>query len=173
MPRSPRWPLAVALSLALLAPVRSAAAVAVRTSVEELARSSAAVVRGKVERKRSYWAGPRIHTEVEVRSSEVWRGDAPPVVKVTVPGGVVGDIGQRVDAAPSFRAGEEVVVFLSSTAGRHAVNGLMQGKFSVDGAVARPALGDATLLPRSLRAGERAVEEMSLAELERRVKEAR
>jgi hypothetical protein len=173
MPRPTSCSLLLALSLALLSPRGASAAIAQRTTVEELARTSDAVIRGKVERQRAAWFGRRIYTEVEVRTSDVWRGSAPAVVTVLVPGGVVGDIGQHVDAAPSFGAGEEVVVFLAGAGGRAQVNGLSQGKFSVAGGVVRPDLRGTTLLSREARAGERAAEEMPVAELERRVKEAR
>jgi hypothetical protein len=173
MARSPTCSLAFVLSLALFLPAPGAASVALRASVEDLARSSDAVVRGKVERQRSSWMGRRIYTEVEVRASSVWRGSAPGLVKVLVPGGVVGDIGQHVDAAPRFVDGEEVVVFVSSSSGRAMVNGLAQGKFTVQGATVLPGSGGTTLLRGAVRPGDRPSEEMPLAELERRVKEAR
>jgi hypothetical protein len=173
MPRPTPWSLLLALSLAVL-PLRPAgAAIALRTTVEELARTSDAVVRGQVERQRSAWMGKRIYTEVEVRTADVWRGSAPAVVKVLVPGGVVGEIGQHVGGAPSFAAGEEVVVFLASSGGRSQVNGLAQGKFTVARGVVRPDLRGTTVLQRELAPGERPVEEMTVAELERRVTEAR
>jgi hypothetical protein len=144
--------------------------------VEDLARSSDAVVRGTVERQASRMVGKRIVTDVEIRIASVWRGTAPQRVKVTVPGGVVGDLGQRVDGMASFTPGEEVVVFVGrSSDGRWRVNGAAQGKFKVDAAQAqaRPSLDDVRFLRSEVRAGERAAEPMPLAELERRVKGAR
>jgi hypothetical protein len=161
------------LSLLLLAP-SARAALAVQVSVEDLARTSDAVVRGVVQRRAGVRAGTRIYTEVEVRAAEVWRGAAPATVKVQVPGGVVGDIGQRVDAAPVFSDGEEVVLFLSRS-GEHPfrVNGLAQGKFKVEGLQAKPDLSSTTFVKREVARGERAAEPMGLAELERRAREAR
>ena len=172
MPRA--FPVAVVLT-ALLAPLVSAhAAIADRASVEALARTSDAVVRGRVERRVSRMVGNRIVTDVEVRARGVWRGAAPQVVKVTVPGGEVGDLGQRVDGMATFSDGEEVVVFVAHASdGSWRVNGAAQGKFTVEGAQARPDLTKVTFARNELRAGERAAEPMTVAELERRVKEAR
>jgi hypothetical protein len=160
---------------ALLTPVAPAhAALGSQASVEDLARTSDAVVRGTVERQASRMVGKRIVTDVEIRIAAVWRGTAPKRVKVTVPGGVVGDLGQRVDGMASFTPGEEVVVFVGrSSDGRWRVNGAAQGKFKVDAAEARPNLDDVKFLRSEVRAGERAAEPMPLAELERRVKGAR
>ena len=53
----------------------------------------------------------------------------------------MGGIGQRVDGAPAFAGGEEVVVFLNrAEAGGYRVAGLAQGKFSVAGMNATPDL---------------------------------
>jgi hypothetical protein len=163
-----------ALLAALAAPLPALATAAERVSVEALARASDAVVRGRVERRASRRVGPRIYTDVEVRAADVWRGGAPAVVKVVVPGGVVDGIGQRVDGAPSFTPGEEVVVFLSAgLRGEFRVNGLAQGKFRVEAGLVRPDLSGTVFLGGEAARGERIVEAMSVDELERRVREAR
>ena len=164
----------VLLCLFLLAAGPARAMLAVPATVEDLARSSDAVLRGKVVSVSSEWAEDqrRIFTRVEVAPTSVWRGSARARVTVLVPGGVVGRIGQRVDGAPGFAKGEEVVVFLTGAApGSFRVNGLAQGKFRVDGPAARPQLAQVGFVPRAeLRAGERLVEPMDVAELERRVR---
>jgi hypothetical protein len=160
--------------LVLLAAAPARAMLAVPATVEDLTRSSDAVVRGKVASVSARWSEDqrRIFTYVEVERASVWRGAAPARVTVLVPGGVVGNIGQRVDGAPGFAKGEEVVVFLSSAeVGAFRVTGLAQGKFSVQSGAARPQLTRVSFVPRaSLRAGERLAEEMDVAELERRVR---
>ncbi len=162
------------LLLWLLPAASSLAAVALQQSVESLARASDAVVRGKVRRHAARWAGGRILTDVEVRVSEVWRGHGPARLTVTVPGGEVGPIGQIVAGAPSFRDGEDVALFLvRGPAGAYGVTGLGLGKFSLAGRTARPDAGDMDVVPSPLAAGERALEPMPLAELKRRVEEAR
>jgi hypothetical protein len=159
-----------AAALLAAAPVRAAQAYAV--SVEELARTSDAVVRGRVTAARAERSrdGLRIFTTFELRTGAVLRGKAPQIARVLVPGGAVGRVAQRVDAAPSLAVGEDVVLFLRR-AGPDAfrVAGLAQGKFSVAGEVARPDLSRLTFVRVSVAAGDRRSEEMPLAELERRV----
>jgi hypothetical protein len=166
-----RW-----LSLALLLSVSPAAAAVVReTSVEDVARTSDAVVRGRVERRTSRWSGDgrRIVTDVEVRVTHVWRGSAGERVHVMVPGGEVGEIGQRVDAAPVITDGEEVVLFLVQRGGVHHLNGLALGKYRVDGSEAAPDLGDIDFETGPIRPAEKRVSRMPMDELERRVRAAK
>jgi hypothetical protein len=145
-------------------------------SVEALARGSDLVVRGLVERRTSRWSvdSRRIFTFVEVRPTCAWKGRATGPVTVLVPGGVVGRIGQRVDGAPAMEEGEEVVLFLKQAeASTWRVEGLAQGKFRVDGLVARPELSGTVVLPGPPPgADERLAEPMALEELERRVRRA-
>jgi hypothetical protein len=164
-------------ALALLAwPLHGLPAELRAASVEALARSSDLVVRGQVERSSSRWSddGRRIFTFVEVRQTSAWKGRAPSTVTVLVPGGVIGRIGQRVDGSPALEVGEEVVLFLrQAEAATWRVQGLAQGKFRVDGLVARPELTSSVVLPGPApRPGERQAEAMELGELERRVRGA-
>lgn len=165
--------LAVAL---LVAATKAVAAQAVAVSVEELARTSDAVVRGKVAGAKAKWSDDhrRISTTFELTRVAVLRGRAPARPRVVVPGGEIGRVGQRVDAAPSLKVGEEVVLFLQrDRRGSFRVNGLAQGKFSVSGGLARPDLSNLVFEQSSVSAGERRVAEMPLAELERRVRSVR
>lgn len=168
----------VAAAFLALAARPAAASVAVPATVEELARASSAVVRGRVARASASWSGDhrRIDTQVEVEVVSAWRGAPPARLVVAVPGGEAGGLAQRVVGAPRLTPGEEVVLFLwGGGAGRpYRVTGLAQGKFEVTGARARPDLSDTAFVPRApLRAGERRVETMALDELERRVRSAR
>jgi hypothetical protein len=166
--------LLVVAALLWAAPARPAQAVSV--TVEELARLSDAVVRGRVTAARSTLSddGRRIHTTFDVRPRTVLRGRVPKRVRVVVPGGVVGRIAQKMDAAPHLEEGEDVVLFLQRVGPEvFGVTGLAQGKFSVAGRVARPDLSHLIFVTTSARAGERRSEEMPLAELERRVRSAR
>jgi hypothetical protein len=160
----------------LLAATPAVAAQAVAVSVEELARASDAVVRAQVTSTRAQLSedGLRIYTTVELRRDEVIAGDVPRRPRVVVPGGVIARMGQRVDAAPSFTPGEQVVVFLRRAgADTFRVTGLAQGKFTVTGGVATPDLSQLTFIQTPVRAGERRAEEMPLSELERRVRSTR
>lgn len=172
--RSARALVSAAVAATLLVASPATAAVAVQASVEDLARTSDVVVRGSIARRSARRVGPRIYTEVTLRAAAVWRGSAPAEVTVRVPGGEVGNLGQRVDGAPVFAEGEEVVLFLSGDRrGAFQVNGLAQGKFRVDGASASPDLSGVHFVRSEVRVGERAAESMPLQELERRVREAR
>ena len=173
MPVPMRWFLA-SLALAAAAPVDAAQAYAV--SVEEVARASDAVLRGTVERSRTWKSedGLRIYTTYEVRTRAVLRGQAPGVAKVVVPGGALDGIRQRVDAAPTLAAGEDVIVFLHREEDRtFGVTGLAQGKFTVAGGRARPDLSRLMFVKTTAPPGERRAEEMPVAELERRVRSTR
>jgi len=160
---------------ALLAAAPAAAATALPATVEGLARASTLVVRGTVEGQevRVGADGSRLYTFVALRVAEALKGEAPALLLVRVPGGVLGERGQRVAGAAAFADGEEVVAFLSPAGAVHQVTGMAQGKFTVAGGEARPDLSGLELLPRQLPAGERAAGPMPLAELRRRVEGAR
>jgi hypothetical protein len=161
------------LLVTLLSPAPALAAQAIAVSVEGLARSADTVVRGQVRKVGATLTpdGRRVFTLVDVDVASTWRGAAQRTVRVIVPGGEAGGIGQRVEGAPAFAPGEEVVVFLhQAEAGGFRVAGLAQGKFSVAGASAVPDLTHLQLLGRQVAAGERQAEPMPIAELERRVR---
>jgi hypothetical protein len=163
----------IVTALLLAAAMPAAAAQAVAVSVEELARQSDAVVRGRVldTTARRTPDGTRIYTVVELRRDATLRGRAPARFRVNVPGGVVGRLGQRVDGVPAFARGEDVVLFLERTGeGVYRVAALSQGKFTVAGRVARPDLSHLAFVRTSVPPRERRVEEMPLAELEQRVR---
>jgi len=163
-----------ALAAALATASPAVAAQAVATSVEDLARASDVVVRGRVISTTARWSEGRIYTFAEVQVSASLRGTAPARITAITPGGVVGDVGQRVDGAAVFTSGEEVVVFLGrSQGGTYRVNGLAQGKFAVEGKVARPDVSRLDFVANQVRAGERRAEAMSVDELETRVRSAR
>jgi hypothetical protein len=164
---------AVALAAALsVAPAR--AAVAAPVTVEQLARASEAVVRGRVASVTARWVGKRIYSFVELEVAETWRGSAPARLTVLTPGGVVGKLGQRTDGAAVFASGEEVVAFLGrAEGGHHGVTGLAQGKFAVHAGSARPDLSHTRFVAATVPEGERRAEEMPVDELRRRVRAAR
>jgi hypothetical protein len=167
-------PLLLAALLALLAAAPARATTFVATSVEEIARGADAVVRGKVVSASSRWEGKRIVTDVAIAVSEAWKGAPGRRVVLTVRGGTVGRIAQRVDAAAAFTVGEEVVVFASRARGGAGwrVGHAALGKYRVEDGRVRPGTEGARFEPRPIAPGERLVEEMSVEELERRVRSA-
>lgn len=143
-------------------------------SVEQLARTSDAVIRGKVLAARAARRDGRVFTTYDVRTAVTLRGRSPAVAHVRVPGGVVDGMGERVDAAPSLVVGEELILFLRRAPdGAFVVAELAQGKLTVVGAMARPDLSRFVFTTTSVPPGERRSEEMSVAELERRVRSSR
>jgi hypothetical protein len=107
----------------------------IHQDVPELSRLADTVIRGTVLRTEGRWSGDRrtIFTEVEIQVAETLKGRARKSVIVRERGGVVGNIGQRVDGVASFQKGEEVVVFLARKPDdSFAVEGMAQGKFRVE-----------------------------------------
>jgi hypothetical protein len=124
-----------ALALFIIAAGTAGATVMIREDLDTLTRQSDVIVRGKVTRLASRWTADhrRIVTDVDIEVSESLKGAPATVVRVTQPGGEVGDIGQRVSGLAVFSPGEEVVVFLQRRPGEgYAVEGLAQGKFRVE-----------------------------------------
>ena len=164
--------LALASALAVASPALAAQVLA--TSVEELARNSEVVVRGRVLSTSARWSEGRIYTYAEIQVATSIRGAAPARLTAVTPGGVVGEVGQRVDGAALFTPGEEVVLFLGRPErGQYPVADLSQGKFAVDGKQARPDTSRLDFVGTKVRAGERRAEAMPLAELESRVRSVR
>ncbi len=160
------------LLLLLLAPAGAGAGTLRAKSVEESARTSDAVVRGKVVSTSSRWDGGHIVTDVEIAVASAWKGQPGRRVTVTIPGGVVGDLGQHVDAAPKFTVGEDVVVFVQRAPNGKLlrVNGLAQGKYRVEDGLARPDTDGVRFETGPIGAGEKLVQPMTVDELERRVR---
>jgi hypothetical protein len=88
------------------------AAAVLQQSFEEMTARSDLVVRGVAGRSRAAWEAGRIVTSTEVSVVELIKGEPHRLVEVRQPGGVVGDVGQRVEGAATFRLGEEAVLFL-------------------------------------------------------------
>lgn len=78
--------------------------------------------------------GSRIVTDTEIQLSEVLKGKAAGTTVIVIQaGGVVGELGQKVEGTARFTVGEEVVVFLDRRGTeRFAVTAMHQGKFRVE-----------------------------------------
>lgn len=165
------------LAAALVASLPSAAVTLQGPAdIASLAASADAVLRAQVVKIESAWAGgdPKsglIVTFVDLRPIEVWKGDRAETVRVQVPGGAVGDLGQISQGAATFEAGEEVVVFLQRRApGTFQVERWALGKFKVRpnaGGEPRALRSRDGITCRECRPGE--ADELPLAELKAKV----
>lgn len=114
--------------------------------VSGLTQASDLIVRGTIVSVAAHWSGDhaRIFTDAEVHVTQVWKG--PPSTKaITVmqPGGEIDDVGQRIHGVATFRAGDDVVLFLEKRGPRYTVTGMAQGKFLVEPSA------DGTLIART------------------------
>ena len=121
------------LVLLLLLALPALATTLVAMDVPALARASRCVVRARVVSVSALRSDAgRITTAVEVERLETWAGPDLAVLRILVPGGVVGAVGQRVEGAPRFVQGEEVVLFLAAHGPAFQPVGLGQGVWRVD-----------------------------------------
>jgi hypothetical protein len=100
-----------------------------------LTQNAERIVVGEVTTVNSAWdkKHERILTTIEVKVSELWKGQMPAggVVTIVQPGGVADGIEMRVHGMPQFAPGERAVLFLRGGATpqqQHAVVGMGQGK---------------------------------------------
>lgn len=142
--RLPALALALALAMAGLAiPARATTVVPMETRA--LVARSHEIVIGEVTAVTPRWneSRTRIVTDVRVRVTEALKGEAGPELVLTQVGGEVDGFRYTVDGAPSFRPGEEALLFAwRDRAGLAQVTGLAQGKFDIR---RDPATGERTL----------------------------
>jgi hypothetical protein len=126
-----RWSLAGVLAAALPA----FATTLIAMDVPALAKAADVVVRGTVVRVEPRWTmdGARIVTDAEILVAQTYKGNVTGKTVVAMqPGGVVGEVGQKVHGVATFSLGDEVVVFLERRGDRFTVTGLAQGRLYVD-----------------------------------------
>jgi hypothetical protein len=119
--------------------IDSATALMLEMSTPELTQQAEGIVRGKVKDMKSEWDPEKrfIWTLVTISVSQSIKGNSPEKqdVVVKIPGGEVGDIGQRTEDAPIFTTGEEVILFLQPEVYREKkvfrVTGNFQGKHTI------------------------------------------
>lgn len=105
--------------LALLAGAPSLVALTVvPATFEELVRESVAVVHGRVRDVRGHWSADRrtIHSTVTLDVIDAFKGSDVEAASFVVPGGEAGGRVLVMPGAPTFRPGDEVVVFLAGRA---------------------------------------------------------
>jgi len=128
----------VVLAIAALAMITASYAAATsveKMSLRDLAKKSDAIVLARVEDETArYDTNKEIFTFITLRVLEPVKGPKKDdVITIRQLGGTVGQISSIVPGTPSFRKGEEVVLFLTQkdVAGYPWVMGLQQGKYSV------------------------------------------
>lgn len=129
--------LVVALAALALAVTQAAFATTVqKLSLQELTKRSDSIVMARVDDAVASWdAGHKeIYTYITLSILQPVKGDkGATTITLRQLGGTVGNIASVVPGMPSFKKGEEVVVFLTQkdTAGYPWVMGLEQGKYTV------------------------------------------
>jgi hypothetical protein len=122
-------------AFSLLAASTASATSMVKMSLRDLAKKSDTIVLARVEDETArYDANKEIYSYYTLRVLEPVKGArGETTITVRQIGGVVDNIASIVPGTPTFRKGEEVVVFLTSkdAAGYPWVMGLQQGKYSV------------------------------------------
>jgi hypothetical protein len=124
----------VGLLLLAVAAVPLGASTFLFMSDEELVKSSAAVVEGRVLQVSSFWekTGRIIVSEALVRVDDALFGDVPTVVKVRTFGGTVNGFTVEAHGFPTFKANERVLLYLEAERdGVSRVTGYQQGHFRI------------------------------------------
>ncbi|MFL5319368.1 MAG: hypothetical protein ACJ790_06905 [Myxococcaceae bacterium] len=127
--------LSMPLAALLFLSAPSFATTMLKQQLPELSAAADVVVRAKVTSVQSRWTDDhrRIVTDIQLEVLEAMKGSPAGTVTVVQPGGVVGDIGQRVDGVAEFKEGEECVVFLERRGQKvFAVVGMAQGKLNIE-----------------------------------------
>jgi len=146
-----RTMIAGVVGLASLAAAGAArATVVVPADLTELARAAHVIVHGRVVSVQAQWADGRrgVETIVRLQASDYLKGDFGSEVLIRVPGGELGRYRSVMPGAPTFREGDEVVLFLgASPPSLPYVLGLSQGVFRL---VRNPATGGTVVTPSPL-----------------------
>lgn len=120
------------LAALLVAPFAQASTVR-HLPLDALIDGADTIARVKVSAVNARWTpdGARIVTDVTLSVLEGWKGPRQRELLVIVPGGVVGRVGQRIEGAPRFTVGQELVVLLEARGDVFVPHGWSQGLFEV------------------------------------------
>jgi hypothetical protein len=121
------------LVLTLVTASIAEASVSEALPLDALVRQSAHVVHARTVRSNARFEGNVIVTTVVIEVIEAAKGRARPGTTLTLAhlGGAVGDVGMRVEGAPSLPVGSENVVFATEIGGRLTPVGMSQGVMPV------------------------------------------
>lgn len=134
MKRVSRW--AIVSAICLLPSVVMATVVIAET-IEEMARASTVVVRGRILQVQPQLeeSSGRINTYADIQVVEVLKGPRLASILVKQPGGELGNRGTAVAGTGKFREGQDSVVFLEAAPdepGVYILRGLAAGKVDLE-----------------------------------------
>jgi len=135
--RSPHGAFGLACLLVVCAPSAASATIIEAMSLDELVRGADAVALVTcVDERALRDQRNRIVTDYELRLDEVMKGSAAPGSHLTMRrlGGIIGDLGMRVEGEPSMQPGQRYVVFLRRLPGGGPLRpvGMSQGVMPVE-----------------------------------------
>lgn len=146
-----------------------------KLTIEQMAKESTLIVRGKVTGCTGEARGRIIYTRCGVAVSESWKGSPGSRVDFIVPGGTARTLTQTYTGTPKFNPNEQYVLFLwVGRSGVPQIIGLSQGVFDVSQTargvvtVRREATSEVMLNAKGEPVRDESIS-LSLAELERRV----
>ena len=167
------------LLVMMAAVVRAGATVLLPADLGDLSRGAYAIARGSIEEVETRWTSAdhrSIETLVTLRADAWLKGDLGATVRFRVPGGRLGRYRSLVVGAPTFDAGQRVVVFLGAAPPAIPfVLGLSQGVFRVAASAAGPVVTPPAIMPvaggpRTVTRGDPSRRPIALADFERRVR---
>ena len=127
--------LCLSFCAACAAPLTARATTVIPITLDRMTASSDVILHGEVLSSRVVAvAGNERHlqTVVTVRVDRLLKGPkGTGEVTLRLPGGKLGKWAMQIPGMPTFKAGEEVVLFLEKTRTSWALTGLSQGKFTV------------------------------------------
>lgn len=125
-----RWAPIIAL---VLIPSAVLATVVISETIEEMARASTVVVRGRIVQVQPQLeeSSGRINTYADLQVIEVLKGPKAGSMLIKQPGGIIGERGMQVAGAGKFTTGQDSVLFLEAAtdeANVYILRGLAAGK---------------------------------------------
>jgi len=131
-PSAPRCAAAAILALGALCLPHARATTLARMNVRELAQQSTYIARVRCVNVVSTADTNLVWTISTFEVAKVWKGSPPPRFTVRLPGGVAAGLRVRVEGAPQFSLGEDVVLFLTEDRGRQMnIVSWAQGTFRI------------------------------------------
>ena len=122
----------IALCASLLMCASVAPTTLAHMSIAKLTHASSLILRAHCVENSTAWDAGEIWTFTTYEPTEVWKGSAQSRVRVRLLGGRLGNLTSNVSGVPRFRAGEDVVLFLATSArGDFSVVSWVQGTFRI------------------------------------------